>query len=380
MTVLRYRLLSSSGLWLLARGLLLLGLGFAMGVWWGSQRSPTPVSSAEDASQVGLSQPDRPSLLPEVELPASTAAIAASPPVLSNWEQIQQLLAAGEQVRALQMLRDFIAQADARDASSLAEAWLLLAKLQQQRGQEREAVEAWFTYMQYERDALRVDEAITHLKRYLLQLAQNPSLFGAERQWLIAQINALIRLTSEDGELHLTLARLHMADEDKDQAQYHALMAVNNPTTQARAETLLAELNDEQIAAALPVGIEIPLIRHGNQFLVELSLEGQSARLLLDTGASITGLTNQYLLRHPYLAKNRKPIQLNTASGKVDTYLFSVEQLSFAGIHFQHHLLAHLPMGDMRDFDGLLGVDILGRFDFVIDQNNARLRLSKRAQ
>jgi hypothetical protein len=35
-------------------------------------------------------------------------------------------------------------------------------------------------------------------------------------------------------------------------------------------------------------------------------------------------------------------------------------------------------MDNADQFDGLLGIDILGRFDFVIDQNKAILRLKKR--
>ncbi|ACE85504.1 hypothetical protein CJA_0944 [Cellvibrio japonicus Ueda107] len=319
---------------------------------------------------------------PEVIEPAiSPAPTQSQPPAALPgaeaplWDEIQRLLAGGDQVQAAQSLRRYLQQ-----HPQSAPAWLLLAQVQQQLGRQRESVDAWFQYLRYELDAAKVEGAIQHLKQYLLKLAQSPSLFGEERLWLIEQINNLIKLTADDGELHLALANLHLNNEDRDQAQYHALMAVNHPQSQPQAEAILAKLNGDQIDAALGETLEIPLTRYGNQFLVEVSIEGNSARLLLDTGASLSGVTSRYLEQHPYLVKNRKPIQLNTASGSVDSYLFTVEQLNLASIPFHKHLLAHLPMGDTREFDGLLGVDILGRFDFVIDQSAARLRLSKRAE
>ena len=45
---------------------------------------------------------------------------------------------------------------------------------------------------------------------------------------------------------------------------------------------------------------------------------------------------------------------------------------------FNQHILAQLPMDNSQGFDGLLGVDILGRFDFFIDQDAAVLRLKAR--
>lgn len=337
-----------------------------------SQAMPLPLAVNSPRPPMADAPPfTAPQSVPALDDPLGQVPAATSP----SWDDIQRWVAAAELARALQALKNLVAEQPHN-----AEAWLLLAQLYQQQGNARESLAAWFTYLQIERDAARVEDAIAHVKRYLLQLAQNPGLFGEERLWLIAQMNALVRLTAEDGELHLALARLHLLGENSDEAQYHAIMAVNNPATQAQAEVLLGELNGEQMAQALATAIELPLIRYGNQFLVELRIDGLPAKLLLDTGASITGVTSQYVQRHPYLVKTRKPIHLNTASGKVETFLFKVDELTLGDLPFRAHTLAHLPMGDARDFDGLLGVDILGGFDFVIDQNNARLRLSKRTQ
>jgi predicted aspartyl protease len=100
--------------------------------------------------------------------------------------------------------------------------------------------------------------------------------------------------------------------------------------------------------------------------------------LLLDTGASLSGLSKSYTAKYPAMLKAIKPIRLNTASGTHDSVLFTVTNISIDNLVFNQYILAQLPMDNSQGFDGLLGVDILGRFDFVIDQNAAVLRLKMR--
>jgi predicted aspartyl protease len=157
-------------------------------------------------------------------------------------------------------------------------------------------------------------------------------------------------------------------------AQYHALMALNQTTTKKRAEQILASLEGEK----LPEQLKIPLSRLGNQFVAEVVIENNPARMLLDTGASLSGLSKDYTAKYPHLLKSQKPIRLNTASGSVESMLFTVDNLSLGALNFNQHIFAQLPMSDAQGFDGLLGVDILGRFDFVIDQNAAVLTLKAR--
>lgn len=313
-------------------------------------------------------------------LPKTTpvSSAAANEPVSTRpqtpLERANQLIANGAYGEAARLLNKLL-ELDPQNSEAL---WLL-ARVYEQQGQHKESVTTWFRYLNAEIDAQKIDNALAYLAKYLIRLTDNPSIFGESYEWLMAQINDLIKLTPDNGELHLQLAKMHLKTEDKEQAQYHALMAANQPETRARAEGILAKLDEGSLADDhLPPEIIVPLIRFGGQFLVPVTVEGVQVKLLLDTGASISGLTASFINQHYSFVKSPKPIQLNTASGTVESYLFLVDTFTIESVTFNKHMLARLPMDNMDHFDGLLGIDILGRFDFVIDQNKAVLRLRKR--
>ncbi|MEN0035575.1 MAG: aspartyl protease family protein [Cellvibrio sp.] len=293
---------------------------------------------------------------------------------LSPIARANQLIANGAYGEAVRLLNQLLDE-NARNTEAL---WLL-ARVYEQQGQHKESVGVWFRYINAEVDAQKIDNALDYLAKYLIRLTDNPSIFGESYEWLMAQLNDLIKLTPDNGELHLQLAKMNLKKEDNEQAQYHALMAANQPETRARAEGILAKLDGDSAGDDNnPPEITVPLIRFGSQFLVPVKVEGVPVKLLLDTGASLSGLTANFINRHYSLVKSPKPIQLNTASGSVESYLFVVDTFTLDNITFNKHMLARLPMENMDQFDGLLGVDILGRFDFFIDQNKAVLRLRKR--
>jgi predicted aspartyl protease len=311
--------------------------------------------------------------LPELgDLESYKTAIHVLPTIETfSWERINRLIANEQYDEAARLLREYL-----ETNVNSAQAWFLLANIYQKQAKHKPSIDAWLHYLKLEVDAKKIDQAIRQLKKYLVMLHENLALIDGDSTWLIAQLNALLSFSLNDGELHLLLASLYLTLEDEYQAQYHALMAANDPVAQQRAEEILAKLNGK----TKPVSDElaIPLIRFGNQFLVGVSIEGHSARLLLDTGASLSGVSKSYAAKYPSIVKATKPIRLNTASGTEDSYLFTVDDLSFGGLVFSQHILALLPMGDMEHFDGLLGVDILGRFEFVIDQDESVLRLRER--
>jgi predicted aspartyl protease len=308
---------------------------------------------------------------PVIISPGVQSVPAAAP---TGLDAINQLIAAGKHAEAASLLNELL-QKNPQNAGAL---WLL-ARVYEQQGRHKESVVSWFRYINAEIDAQKIENALAYLAKYLIRLTSSPSIFGESREWLMEQLNDLIKLTPANGELHLQLAKMYLHDGDREQAQYHALMAANQSETQTRAEVVLAKLTESEAIADIRVDeIDIKLQRFGKQFLVPVTIENESAKLLLDTGASISGLTSSYINRHYGLVKNSKPIQLNTASGSVDTYLFVVDTFTLDTFTLNKHMLAHLPMDNMNHFDGLLGVDILGRFEFVLDQDNALLKLRKR--
>ncbi len=326
----------------------------------------TPVVTASIPGQV----------LPWVDTTSSSLALSSfsSVPALTPLEQATRWVATGNYGQAVQLLEQLL-----HAEPHMAEAMRLLARVYEEQGQHEPAVATWFRYFTAETDAQKIAVGLQYLSNYLLRLASNPVFFGERHVWLMQQLNDLIRLTPDNGELHLRLANMHLDEKDKELAQYHALMAANQVNTRARAETLLILISGDGLNnVASGEEVTLALQRFGKQFLVPVTIDGFSARLLLDTGASISGLTATFVERHYSLVNNTKPIKLNTASGSVDTYLFVVNNLTLASLEFTRHMLARLPMDNANQFDGLLGVDILGRFEFVIDQEKAELRLRKR--
>lgn len=286
-----------------------------------------------------------------------------------SWVQVDQLIATARYDEAIRLLNTQMG-----NAKNSARAWFVLATIYKKQAQPIAAVDALFRYIRLEMDDQKIEKTLKDIRRYLIQLKETPALFNEDYSWLMGQFDELLKYYANDGDLHLQLAELAQKINDNYQAQYHALMAANDPKSQKSAELVLAKLN----STSAPDQITIPLTRYGNQFLVNVTIEGYAARLLVDTGASLSGLSNIYTAKHPDLIKAIKPIRINTAGGPRDSILFTVTSMSMESLVFNQHILAQLPMDNARGFDGLLGVDILGRFDFVIDQNAAVLYLKSR--
>ncbi|RZA04942.1 MAG: hypothetical protein EOO68_07420 [Moraxellaceae bacterium] len=286
-----------------------------------------------------------------------------------SWSRVDHLIANAQYDEATRLLHTQMG-----DKKNAARAWLTLASIYRKQSQPVAALDAWFRYVKLEVDDQKINKALGDIKTYLLQLKATPALFNDDYSWFMSQFDELLKYNANDGEVHLILATLLLQLNDNYQAQYHALMAVNDPEVQKKAEIILARLNGNDT----PQETTIPLIRYGNQYLVTVNIEGYPARLLVDTGASLSGLSSSYTAKYPSMIKATKPIRLNTASGVHDSFLFTVNTISIENIVFNQHILTQLPMDNSQGFDGLLGVDILGRFDFVIDQNNAVLRLKAR--
>ena len=135
----------------------------------------------------------------------------------------------------------------------------------------------------------------------------------------------------------------------------------------------------ETTAAATEVA-GIPLVRNGSHYLVDARLGSQPARLLIDTGASLTMLTPDTLQRSGSGARATGRTGLfNTANGRVSAPIYRLDALSVGDWRVSDLDVGVLELGD-PGIDGLLGMNFLRHFQFFIDQNEALLRLSVAAQ
>ena len=165
------------------------------------------------------------------------------------------------------------------------------------------------------------------------------------------------------------LARLNEFAQQELQDRQTALQEQNA----AEARRRRAALNRNDIA--------VSLIRSGNSFLVDSAIEGKSARLLLDTGASITSFSPE-LISRLRLSPTGRSVRLSTANGITESQLYLAKRINLGAISVQNLVVAEINLGDSRRFEGLLGTDLLNKvgddYSYLIDNENNRLIFRRR--
>ncbi|WP_420933245.1 retropepsin-like aspartic protease family protein [Alteromonas sp. A081] len=139
-----------------------------------------------------------------------------------------------------------------------------------------------------------------------------------------------------------------------------------------RQDSLLSE-NDN---------VRVNLDRRGNSYHVNAEVLNQRALMILDTGASTTAISSNLYAR---LGKMRNLtfigiFNVQTASGSVEAPLVRIPEFRFAGYMFNNVSAIVLPEEALPDADGLLGMNILGEFDFSILPKDDVLVLKKRGK
>lgn len=124
----------------------------------------------------------------------------------------------------------------------------------------------------------------------------------------------------------------------------------------------------------------IALQSQAQQFLVPIQFADRAVLLLLDTGASTTALTTQALAQIPDTQRTYlRDIDVKTANGIVRTALYRVKETRFGQQQLNDIEVIELPEneGNTVGFDGLLGMNILSKYDFILDQDAGLLELKR---
>ncbi|MDQ6964207.1 MAG: aspartyl protease family protein, partial [Mariprofundales bacterium] len=146
------------------------------------------------------------------------------------------------------------------------------------------------------------------------------------------------------------------------------------PVTAHAAEQLQMKI-DRQLAREFTDTIKLTRLR--NHFLVPLQIAGQRLMLLLDTGSSLTLVPTSIANSYPP-EDSSSQITLTTANGRVSMPILVVPQLQLGQQTLQQVAVALTDNIDIPGADGLLGMNILKQFHFVIDQESATMRLTPR--
>ena len=124
----------------------------------------------------------------------------------------------------------------------------------------------------------------------------------------------------------------------------------------------------------------VALQRIGDQYRLEAKALNQKANMILDTGASTTAISSRLFAR---LGRMRNltfigNFNVRTASGTIEAPLIQIPRFYFAGYEFNDVSAIVLPEDALPDSDGLLGMNVLGQFDFAIMPQSSELILTER--
>ena len=124
----------------------------------------------------------------------------------------------------------------------------------------------------------------------------------------------------------------------------------------------------------------VALERIGDQYRLDAKALNQKATMILDTGASTTAISSRLFAR---LGRMRNltfigNFNIRTASGTIEAPLVQIPRFYFAGYEFNDVSAIVLPEDALPDADGLLGMNVLGQFDFAIMPQSSELILTER--
>ncbi|MCV2883091.1 retroviral-like aspartic protease family protein [Aestuariibacter sp. AA17] len=123
----------------------------------------------------------------------------------------------------------------------------------------------------------------------------------------------------------------------------------------------------------------LPLQRIGRHFRASLRVNNEPVELLLDTGAS-TSVIKASVFYQSNIGQYAKRIGLydvNTAGGMTRGELYHIKTLKVGDYTLPDTAVMVMPLEHFDQADGLLGMNVLGLFDFKIDQQQDALYLSR---
>lgn len=133
---------------------------------------------------------------------------------------------------------------------------------------------------------------------------------------------------------------------------------------------------DDRLAPPPPPAT-IPLEQVGGGYAVPVRIEGRdTARLVVDTGASVTVLSSAVARRLGLVVRRDPLVTLRTANGTVEAGWAQVQQIEVGGR--QGGPLRVVIHDALPDLDGLLGMDFLGAFRVELRAEVPALVLSPR--
>ena len=264
------------------------------------------------------------------------------------------------------------------------EALLLLAEHQGRQGYFSEAV-LTLDYAFALTDTPREVEAIAALNAQLYEQMEAQLTRDNDVAALLDFYRDHEKLNVTDDRLRLREARLLLQHGEESRARklLHELLV--KPAYAQAASEQLRQLSEKPENAVDPVirssddwDAVFPLETRGAHFLAKVDINARfGAKLLVDTGASLTTLTFEKLreIQRSSTLQFIEKRQFSTAAGTVIGEIYQAETLRLGPYTLNDVYLVATHMDTGGAYDGLLGMNVLGQFEFQLDHSRARLLL-----
>jgi predicted aspartyl protease len=125
-------------------------------------------------------------------------------------------------------------------------------------------------------------------------------------------------------------------------------------------------------------GLTIPMTVDERHIYVNVTVNGQPARFVLDTGAGGNVITPE-AARRLGLTSSQQATAVGTAN-RVDAGVASLRRLTVGGTVVENEPIFIIPLPEALQADGLIGYPLLHRFVVSIDWQNARIILTPPAR
>ena len=195
-------------------------------------------------------------------------------------------------------------------------------------------------------------------------------------QWerIIEIYRLLVSLQPEYVPFTLSLVHWLIEVRSYDEAEQNLVVARNDLQYANQVIELSSRIQERrQIQAQDSQAIQLQ--RVGQHYLAEVELEGGlSVDLLIDTGASLTVIKSSLAEQYGLDQLAASPVSLKTANGAIEGEKVSLSSLTLNDLQLANVEVGIVPLPGFK-YDGLLGMNVLGRFKFFIDQEQSVLYL-----
>lgn len=283
-------------------------------------------------------------------------------------------LRTGKLDAALALLQQLCAEYD------LLSAWYLLSQAQQQSDMQFASLQSLLRANELESDAERFEANLSAMVRLAGDISAN-HLRESNSSAILDLYYDLYQRYPQHPRIQYELARAYL-----DQGQVYLakplFAAIQfDPELGALAQKHLQLLADQTELAVNSGELFVPLQRLGSSLLINPEINGIKLDFLLDTGASITSISQQ-TIRALALQPTGERIKLQTANGITETAVYLAPELSIGGIKLKNRRVAAIDLPDNSSFDGLLGTDVLRAmhkdYSYSIDEGRAALVFSRK--